>query len=45
MAERCRRKHGVQFIAVFVTVRFQIVLSIFGEKATSNVAFSVKAQS
>jgi hypothetical protein len=45
MAERCRRKRGVKFSAVFVTVRFQIVLSVFGEKAESNFAFSAKARS
>ncbi len=44
MAERCRRKHGVKFYAVFVTVRFWIVLSVFGEKTESNFAFSAKAQ-
>jgi hypothetical protein len=45
MAECCRRKHGVKFSAVFVTVRFRIVLSVFGEKAESNFAFLAKAQS
>ncbi len=45
MTERCRRKCGVKFGAVFVTVRFQIVLSVFGEKAESNFAFSAKARS
>jgi hypothetical protein len=39
MAERCRRKQRVKFSAVFVTVRFWIVLSVFGEKAESNFAF------
>jgi hypothetical protein len=45
MAERCRQKRDVKLSAVFVTVRFWIVLSVFGEKAESNFAFSVKAQS
>ncbi len=36
MAERCRQKRGVKFSAVFVTVRFWIVLSVFGEKAESH---------
>jgi hypothetical protein len=45
MAERCCWKRGVKFSVVFVTVRFQIVLSIFGEKPESNLTFSVKARS
>ncbi len=45
MAERCRQKPGVKFSAVFVTVRFQNVLSVFGEKAESNFTFSEKVQS
>ncbi len=44
MAERCFRKRGGKDSAVFVTVRFQIVLSVFGEKAESNFAFSAKAR-
>ncbi len=45
MAERCRRKRGVKFSAVFATVRFWIFLSIFGENAESNFAFLAKARS
>jgi hypothetical protein len=45
MAERCRQKCGVKFSAVFATVHFRIVVSIFGEKAESNFAFSAKARS
>jgi hypothetical protein len=45
MAERCRQKRGVTFSAVFATVRFRIILSIFGEKAESNFVFLVKARS
>jgi hypothetical protein len=45
MAERCRRKRGVKFSVVFVTVRFRIVLSVFGEKAESNFTFLAKARS
>ncbi len=45
MAERCRRKRDVKLSAVFVTVRFQIILSVFGEKAESNLVFSAKARS
>jgi hypothetical protein len=45
MADCCRRKHGVKFSAVFLTVRFWIVLSVFGEKAESNFTFSAKARS
>ncbi len=45
MTERCRRKRGVKFSAVFATVHFRIVLSVFGENAESNFAFSVKARS
>jgi hypothetical protein len=45
MAERCRRKCDVKLSAVFVTVRFRIVLSVFGEKAESNFAFLAKARS
>jgi hypothetical protein len=46
MAKRCRRKRDVKLSAVFVlTVRFQIVLSVFGEKAESNFAFSAKGRS
>jgi hypothetical protein len=45
MAERCRRKRGVKFSAVFATVRFRIVLSVFSENAESNFAFSAKARS
>jgi hypothetical protein len=32
-------KRGVEFSAVFATVRFWIVLSVFGENAESNFAF------
>jgi hypothetical protein len=39
------RKRGVKFSAVFITVRFRIVLSVFGEKAESNFAFSAKPRS
>ncbi len=35
----------VKFSVVFVTVRFRIVLSVFGKKAESNFAFSAKARS
>jgi hypothetical protein len=42
MAERCRRKRGVKFNVVFVTVRFRIVLSVFDEKVESNLTFSGK---
>jgi hypothetical protein len=45
MAERCCRERGVKFSVVFVTVRFQIVLSVFGEEAESNFRFSAKARS
>jgi hypothetical protein len=45
MAERCRQKRDIKLSAVFVTVRFLIVLSVFGEKAESNFPFSAKAQS
>ncbi len=45
MAERCRRKRDVKLSAVFITVRFRIVLSVFGEKAESHFAFSAKAPS
>jgi hypothetical protein len=45
MAERCCRKCGVKFSAVFVTVHFWIVLSVFGEKVESNIAFLAKARS
>jgi hypothetical protein len=45
MAELCRQKRGVKFSIVFVTVRFWIVLTVFGEKAESTLTFSVKAQS
>ncbi len=45
MAERCLRIRGVKFSAVFVTVRFRIVLSVFGEKAKSNFAFSAEGRS
>jgi hypothetical protein len=45
MAERCRRKRDVKLSAFFVTVSFRIVLSVLGEKAESNFAFSVKALS
>jgi hypothetical protein len=38
MADHFRRKRGVKFSAVFATVRFRIVLSVFGEKAESNFA-------
>jgi hypothetical protein len=41
MAERCRRKLGVKFSAVFVTARFRIVLNVFGE----NFAFLAKVWS
>jgi hypothetical protein len=45
MAERCRRKRGVKFRVVFITVRFRIVLSVFGKKAESNFTLSAKAWS
>jgi hypothetical protein len=45
MAKRCRRKRDVKLSAVFVTVHFRIVLSVFGEKVESIFAFSVKAWS
>jgi hypothetical protein len=45
MAERCRRKRGVKFSAVFATVRFWIVFSVFSENAKSNFVFSAKALS
>ncbi len=45
MTERCRKKRGVKISIVFGTVRFRIVLSVFGEKAESNFAFSAKARS
>jgi hypothetical protein len=45
MAERCRQKRGVKLSAVFVTVHFQIVLGVFGEKEESNFAFLAKARS
>jgi hypothetical protein len=45
MAELCRQKRGVKFSVVFVTVRFLIVLSVSGEKAEPNFAFSAKALS
>jgi hypothetical protein len=45
MAECCRRKQGVKFSIVFVTVRFRIVFSVFSEKAESNFAFLAKARS
>ncbi len=45
MAERCCRKRGVKFSAVFVTVRFQVNFSVFSGKAKSNFAFSAKAWS
>jgi hypothetical protein len=45
MAERCHRKRRVKFSAVFVTVHLFIVLSIFGEKMESNIAFLAKARS
>jgi hypothetical protein len=38
-------KSGDKFSVVFGTVHFQIVLSVFGEKAESNFAISAKAQS
>ncbi len=38
----CCQKRGVKLSIVFVTVRFRIVLSIFGEKGESNFAFSAK---
>ncbi len=44
MAEHCCRKRGVKFSAVFVTVRFWVVLSVSGKKADSNFAFSAKAR-
>ncbi len=31
MSERCHRKRDVKLSAVLVTVRFRIVLSVFGE--------------
>ncbi len=42
MAEHCRPKHGIKFSVIFLTVRFRIVLSIFGEKEESNLMCSVK---
>jgi hypothetical protein len=45
MAERYHQKHGVKFSIFFITVRFRIVLSNFGEKAESNLAFLAQARS
>ncbi len=45
MAECCRQKCNVKLSGVFVSVCFRSVLSVFGEKAESNFAFSAKAQS
>jgi hypothetical protein len=45
MAKRCRPKRDVKLSGVFITVRFGIVLSVFGKKAESNFAFSAKARS
>ena len=45
MAERYHQKRDVKLSAVFVTVRFRIVLIVFGEKAESNFAFLAKARS
>jgi hypothetical protein len=45
MAERCRRKRGVEFSAVFLTARFRIVFSVFCKNAEPNFAFSAKARS
>jgi hypothetical protein len=42
MAERCRQKRDVKYSAVFVTVHFWIILSVFGKKAESNCAFLAK---
>ncbi len=42
---RCHQKRGVKFSVVFVTVRFWIVLNVFGAKVESNFAFSAKAWS
>ncbi len=39
-AERCCQKRGVKFSVIFVTVRFLIALSVFGENAESNFARS-----
>jgi hypothetical protein len=39
MAERYGQKEGVKFSVVFVTVSFRIILSVFGEKAESNLTF------
>ncbi len=36
MAERCCRKRNIKLSAVFVTLHFRIVYSVFGEKAESN---------
>ncbi len=44
-AEHCGQKRDVKLSALFVAVRFWIVLNVFGEKAESNFAFSAKAQS
>ncbi len=38
-------KRGVKFSAVFATVRFRIILSVFGKNAETNFAFSAKARS
>jgi hypothetical protein len=43
MADRCRQKRGVKFSAVFATVRFRIVLSVFGEKAVQTSRFRQKS--
>jgi hypothetical protein len=45
IAEHCRQKCGVKFSVVFVTVRFQTVLGVFGKKVESNFAFLAKAWS
>jgi hypothetical protein len=45
MNKRCRWKLGVKFSIVFATVRFRIVLSVFGQKVESNFAFLMKARS
>jgi hypothetical protein len=45
MAEHCRQKRDIKPSAVFITVRFRIILSVFDKKAESNFAFSAKARS
>jgi hypothetical protein len=39
MAERCCRKREVKLSAVFVTVRFLIISSVFGENQSQTAHF------